>query len=553
MNWIKEYIKQIDSGEIIVGQKVYTIYTKLIEDMNDDKSRFYFDETKANKAIDFIELFCKQSEGELGASIELDLWQKAFISAIFGFVDKETGFRRFKEALLLVARKNGKTTLLSAIALYMMIADGEGSAECYSVATKKDQAGKAFKSACDMRSHSPEIRALVNKRRTDLYMPTTLSQFQPLASDSNTLDGLNSHLVIIDELHAIKDRGLYEVMKQSMSSRRQPLLVMITTAGTVRECIFDDIYEYADNVLKGAFKDDTFLPVMYELDDRKEWTDISNWIKANPGLGTIKQYSYMSEMVERAKNDPNSLNGILCKDFNIREGVSGSWLNFDDINNTETYDITDFKNIYALGGVDLSSTTDLTCATLMWKKDEKLYVSQMYFIAEEMAEQREREDKVPYKTWKDRGFIRFSTGNRVNYSDVTAWFIEMRDQHGIYPLWIGYDSWNAQYWVQEMLNNGFVLEEVRQGAKTMSSPMKLLASEFKAGNVIYNNNPVLKWCLTNTQIEVDKNENIRPVKGKSSKMRIDGAVSLIDAYVIYQNHFDDYNNMIRSWSNGTNE
>lgn len=549
MNWIKEYIEEIDEGNIKVGKKVYKEYSKLINDMEDETSRFYFNEKKANRAVNFIEEYCKQSEGELGAPIKLGLWQKAFVSAVFGFIEKETGFRRFREVLLLVARKNGKTTLLSAIALYMMIADKEGSAECYSVATKKDQASKAFKSACDMREHSPEIRAFLKKRRTDLYMPSTLSQFQPLASDSNTLDGLNSHLVIIDELHAIKDRSLYEVMKQSMGSRRQPLLVMITTAGTVRECIFDDIYDYANNVLNESLpsgeKDESFLPILYELDDRSEWVDSSCWIKANPSLGEVKTFKYMFEMVERAKNDPGSLNSILCKDFNVRENVSGSWINFSEINNTETYNIEDFKDTYAIGGCDLSSTTDLTCATLMWKREEKLYVRQMYFITEEVAEQKEREDKVPYALWKEKGYVRFTEGSKVSYSDVTKWFVEMREKYGIYPLWIGYDSWGSNYWINDMESNAFVMEKVIQGAKTMSIPMKILASEFKSKNVNYDNNPILKWCLTNTTLKVDDNDNIRPIKGKSSKMRIDGAVSLIDAYVIYQNHFDDYNNMIR--------
>lgn len=549
MNWIREYVKQIDEGNIKVGDKVYREYKKLISDMDNESCRFYFNEKKANRAIEFIESFCKQSEGELGAPIKLGLWQKAFISATFGFLDKETKFRRFREVLLLVARKNGKTTLLSAIALYMMIADREGSAECYSVATKKDQATKAFKSACDMREHSPEIRTFLKKRRTDLYMPSTLSQFQPLASDSNTLDGLNSHLVIIDELHAIKDRQLYEVMKQSMGSRRQPLLVMITTAGTVRECIFDDIYTYANNVLDDSLpsgeKDESFLPIMYELDDRNEWTDPSCWVKANPSLGEVKTFKYMYEMVERAKNDPSSLNSILCKDFNIRENVSGSWMTFSEINNLETYNLEDFADTYAIGGCDLSSTVDLTCGTLIWKKEDKIYVKQMYFIAEEAAEQREREDKVPYSLWKDKGYVKFTEGNKVSYSDVTKWFVEMREKYKIYPLWIGYDPWGSNYWITEMENNAFSLEKVIQGAKTMSIPMKLLASEFKSKNINYDNNPILKWCLTNTTLKVDENENIRPIKGKSSKMRIDGAVSLIDAYVIYQNHFDDYNNMVR--------
>lgn len=282
MNYIKEYVNQIDEGKIVVGEKVKKIYKRLLKESDDKSLPFYFDEETGNRPIEFIETFCKQAEGEIGKPIKLELFQKAYIQALFGFIYRDTGLRRFNETMFLVGRKNGKTTMLSAIALYMMIADGEGSAECYSVATKKDQASKAFKSACAMRAQSPEIRAIINKRRTDMYMTSTFSSFEPLSSDSDTLDGLNSHLVIIDELHAIKDRNLYDVMKQSTSSRRQPLVVMITTAGYVRECIFDEIYDYANNVLNGTVKNDSFLPVLYELDKTEEWKDIKCWAKANP-------------------------------------------------------------------------------------------------------------------------------------------------------------------------------------------------------------------------------------------------------------------------------
>lgn len=282
MNYIKEYYEMISTKKIIAGKKVIKIYKRLLEESQKNDLPFYFDEKKGERPIEFIERFCKQAEGEIGKPIKLELFQKAYIQALFGFINRDTNTRRFNETMFLVGRKNGKTTMLSAIALYMMIADGEGSAECYSVATKKDQASKAFKSAVAMRSQSPEIKAIVNKRRTDMYMPSTFSSFEPLSSDSNTLDGLNAHLVIIDELHAIKDRNLYEVMKQSTSSRRQPLVVMITTAGTVRECIFDDMYDYANNVLDGTIKNDSFLPVLYELDKPNEWQDIKQWSKANP-------------------------------------------------------------------------------------------------------------------------------------------------------------------------------------------------------------------------------------------------------------------------------
>lgn len=282
MNWIKEYYEKISTGKIVAGKKVIKIYKRLLEESQKKDLPFYFDEKKGERPIEFIERFCKQAEGEIGRPIKLELFQKAYIQSLFGFINRNTNTRRFNETLFLVGRKNGKTTMLSAIALYMMIADGEGSAECYSVATKKDQASKAFKSAVAMRSQSPEIKAVINKRRTDMYMPSTFSSFEPLSSDSNTLDGLNAHLVIIDELHAIKDRNLYEVMKQSTSSRRQPLVVMITTAGTVRECIFDDIYDYANNILDGTVKNDSFLPILYELDKTEEWQDVKCWLKANP-------------------------------------------------------------------------------------------------------------------------------------------------------------------------------------------------------------------------------------------------------------------------------
>ena len=543
--YLQEYHRQIKSGRIIANKKVIKIYDRLISEMNNPNLPYSFDESKAQRPIEFIERFCKQSIGIAGAPLKLELFQKAFIEALFGFIYKDTGHRRFQESLFLVARKNGKTTMLAAIALYMLIADKEASAECYSVATKQDQAKKTFDEIVAMRKYSLAIQSVTRKRRSDLYMPDTLSSFKPLASDSKTLDGLNSHLVIIDELHAIRDRELYEVMRQSMSARRQPLLVMITTAGTVRESIFDDIYAYANSVLDGVVKDDTFLPIMYELDSREEWLDPNLWVKSNPGLATIKQLKYMNDIVERAKNDSKALAGVLVKDFNLRGTTTDSWLSFETINNETTFDISEVSNTYALGGADLSSTTDLTCATLLVVKHGKRYVIQQYFIPSDLVEKKVKEDKVPYDLWIQQGWVTTCEGARVNYSDVTNWFNKMREEHQIYTLWTGYDRWGAQYWVEEMTQNGYQMESVIQGAITMSQPMKELEADLKEGKLIYNNNPVLKWCFTNTQIKSDENDNIRPVKSKSAKQRIDGVVSLIDAYVILHKHYEDYMNMVK--------
>lgn len=540
MNYMKEYLDKINSGEIIVGKKIKKIYTRLVKESESKTLSFYFDEETGERPIQFIETFCKQAEGEIGKPIKLELFQKAYIQALFGFLWRDTNKRRFNETMFLVGRKNGKTTMLSAIALYMMIADGEGSAECYSVATKKDQASKAFKSAVAMRSQSPEIRAIVNKRRTDMYMPSTFSSFEPLSSDSDTLDGLNAHLVIIDELHAIKDRNLYEVMKQSTSSRRQPLVVMITTAGTVRECIFDDIYSYANNVLDGTIKNDAFLPVLYELDKTEEWKDIKCWAKANPGLGTIKQYKYLTEQVQRAKDDFSSKKGVLCKDFNVRSNTEEKWLDFDVVNNEETFEIEDLRGSYGIGGADLSSTTDLTCATILIIKNHKKYILQQYFIPKERLEEKVQEDNVPYDIWEKRGLLTTCEGAKVNYSDVTDWFKKMHNEYDISPYWVGYDPWGSPYWLQEMQEAGFEMIKIIQGARTMSNPMKELEADLKEKNINYNNNPILKWCLLNTAVEIDKNDNIRPVKGKKSKQRIDGTVSLIDAYCVLFEKMNDY-------------
>ena len=432
MNYVREYYQKISSGEILTSRRVLKVYGRLVEEMDDPTSEYYFDEEIGERPISFIETFCKQSQGVMGAPLELELFQKAFIQLLFGWLEKETGFRRFRETMFLCGRKNGKSTLLSGIALYMLIADYEGAAEIYSVATKKDQAKKVLTEAVNMVKQSPELRAVVKKRRNDIYFPATSSIFEALASDSNTLDGLNSHAVIIDELHAIRDRNLYEVMKQSTSSRSQPLVVMITTAGTVRECIFDNMYEFACQVADGEKIDNTFLPILYELDRRDEWTDPLMWVKANPGLGKIKQFKTLANFVERAKNNPADLPGVLCKDFNIRENESNVWLSFDDIKSDLTFEMEEVYNTYALGGCDLSATTDLTCATLLIRKpgDKMVYVLQMYFLPQARIDKLDEKNtqEAPYKLWADRGLLRICEGNRVNFSDVTAWFCQMRDE-----------------------------------------------------------------------------------------------------------------------------
>ena len=549
MNCIIEYWRAIESGKCVVSRRVRKVYQELarrIEQL-DAGARYIFDEKKAARPIEFIERFCKHSKGEwAGKPVTLELFQKAFISALFGFVDKETGLRQYREAMFYVARKNGKSTMLAGIALYMLVADLEAGAEVYSVATKRDQARLIFEEAHNMVKQSPQLRELLKKRKGDLYFANTFSRFEALSKDSGSMDGLNSHCVVIDELHGIKDRNLYEVMKQSQSARRQPLLIMITTAGTVRECIFDDMYAYACNIVDGVYSDETFLPILYELDSREEWTQPEAWQKANPALGTIKKLDDLKTKIARAQNSPNDLRGLLVKDFNVRDTLSTAWLNFEDIDNAETFELSRFCNKYAIGGADLSKTLDLTCATLLMmdKETETRYVTQMYWIPEETLEKRVAEEKIPYDKWRERGLLRTCAGNTIDYKDVTAWFLEMAQEYKIIPAWIYYDAWSARYWVEEMKANGFDMIPCRQGAQTLSLPMQKLGADLQAKRIVYNNNPILKWCLTNTGVQTDRNGNITPVKNQAAKQRIDGMASLLDAYVGLTEKYNEFLNAI---------
>ena len=465
MNYITEYNERLQRGEIPACRRIKSVYARLAA-ATQTAGRYAFDEEKASRPIAFIERFCRHSKGEwAGQPVRLELFQKAFIQALFGFIDTQTGLRKYREAFFLVGRKNGKSTLLAGLALYMLIADGEGGAEVYSTATKYAQARLLFDECHNMVKQSPELSRHIKKRKSDLYYVPAMAKLQPLSRNSDSLDGLNASFVIMDELHGIKDRNLYEVMRQSQSARRQPLLVMITTAGTVRECIFDDMYNHACAVADGAITDESFLPVLYELDKRTEWTDPQAWGKANPSLGRIKKVDDLQLKVERAKQNPNDLAGVLCKEFNIRETVSSAWLSFDAINNTETFNLEAFRGGYCIGGVDLSITTDLTCASLLFMKrgSDKKYITQMYWLPADKLTERVQQDKIPYDKWAAQGYLRLCAGNSINYSDVTAWFVETVQQYELFPAWVYYDSYSARYFVEEMQMQGFNMVRCFQG------------------------------------------------------------------------------------------
>ena len=555
MNSIEEYYEWILHNPNKVDKKVSKVYKKLVDNIKKpqkvsflnkttgeiEEHSYVFDYDKAKRPVEFIEKYLKQSKGVWnGKPLKLELFQRAFIEALFGFVDEETGLRKYKKAILFVARKNGKSVLASAIGIYMTIADHEGGAEVYSVATKKDQSKIVWEEAKKMIKKSPTLAKRFRCLIGGIYYDKKDAVFRALASDSNSLDGLNAHLVIADEVHAWKDKNLLDVMYDSMSARQQPLLLETSTMGTIRQNVFDIEYDYASQVIDGTIEDETLLPIIYELDEEGEWTNEECWFKANPSLGSIKSIKALREKVERAKANPIELVNLLCKDFNVRQNTLNAWLTFEELNNEEIY--TDWKDCYCIGGVDLSSTTDLTCATLLGVVKGKIRVKQMYFIPTNLLEKKIINDKIPYDKWLKMGWLRLSGDSKIDYHDVTKWFLEEVQENDLRPLWVGYDSWGAQYWKIEMEEN-FDMVEVRQGFKTESAPLKQMKADLIDKKINYNNNPILKWNLSNVVVKVDDNENIMLSKEKA-RQRIDGVASLMDAYVIYVNKQQEYLNYI---------
>lgn len=553
-NPILEYWDKIQSGEEVVCDKIRRTYKKIVYDI-ENPGEYFYSNKRANHVIEFFENYCRHSKGKDGGKkVILELWEKAMLATIFGFIDIN-GLRKYREAILIVGKKNGKSLLSSGVGVYLLIADGENGPEVYAVATKRDQAKIIWTEAKRMVRKSPALRRRIKPLVAELSSEDfNEGTFKPLASDADTLDGPNVHGALMDEIHQWKNgRKLYDIIADGVAARLQPLIFLTSTAGTIREDIYDQKYEEAERIINGYFDpngyhDEHTIAFIYELDSRKEWVDETCWKKANPGLGTIKNIDALRAKVEKAKQNPALVKNLVCKEFNIRETSSEAWLTFEQLNNMATFDLKELKPRYGIGGVDLSSTTDLTNATVIFMvpDDPKIYVLQMYWLPEDLLEQRVREDKIPYDQWHEQGLIRLCPGNKVHYKYVTEWFQEVQNELDIYLFKCGYDSWSATYFVEEMKNifGKTVMEPVIQGKKTLSSPMKSLGADLSKKLVIYNNHPILKWCLTNTSVDVDKNDNIQPCKGNLGTRRIDGTAGLLDAYVCLENNLEEYKSLI---------
>lgn len=553
-NPIVEYGEQIEKGKVNVGRKIRKTYKKLVYDVY-HPGEYFYSAARGNHILEFAENYCHHSKGKCGGQIvRLELWEKAALAATFGFVDKN-GIRKYQRSVLIVGKKNGKSLISSIVGLYMLVGDREPGPEVYSVATKKDQAKIIWQESKRMVKKSPallkRIKTLTHEISSEAFNDGV---YKALASDSDTLDGLNIHCVLMDEVHQWKNgRPLYDITADGITAREQPLIFITSTAGTIREDIYDFIYDEASRTIDGYFddngyKDERSIFFIYELDKRAEWEDETCWMKANPGLGTIKNERTLRDKVNKAKQNPALVKNLVCKEFNIPETSTEAWLTFEQLYNPALFDVKKLKPRYGIGGADLSSTTDLTAAKVIFMvpNDDHIYVMSMYWMPEELIEKRAHEDHIPYDLWVEQGYLRTCPGNKNHHKYVTQWFKEIQNEFDIYIYSVGYDAWSAEYWVEEMrgeFGKG-TLVPIHQGKKTLSAPMKRLALDLESKLIVYNNNPVDKWCLANTSYEEDKNGNIQPHKTSRRTKRIDGTAALLDAYVVLQDKMDEYQSVI---------
>lgn len=558
---IRGYFGSILSGGTVACEKMKQVARIVLEELdNGSKSgRWHYEERYAMKHVSFIERFCRLPSGRLGEPFRLELFQRAILSVIFGFVDDE-GVRQYQEVLWIMGRKNGKTALASAIELDLLVNDGEGAPEVYNVATARDQAAKGFNNAHRMVMTSRKLAKHVRKRVNDLYCDLNMGSIRALSANTNHLDGLDISGAIVDELAAMKNRDLYDLTIQGTSARRQPLVLEITTNGFIRNGIFDAQYEYATKWLDGRAegeKAERFIAFIFELDEREEWEVETAWIKANPGLGTIKDLDKLRANVSKAADDPTFLPTLLTKDFNLVESQSTAWLTWAEIHNEATFELSELGIKYWICGVDASDTTDLTAACLLGMRpgDDRIYALHMAWIPERsliLAEEEGRrggKDGVPYDMWIARGLMRTDPNPIIDKRVVLEWLEELRSNHGIYAIACGYDPWHMRDVPTVEAYQGYFGKanflKVHQGPQTLSMPMREIRALYRENKVIDNHNPLVEWCRSNVMVRTDANGNIAPdKKNDDPRNRIDAWAAEIDAFVTLRDQMDNYRALI---------
>ena len=544
-NYIYEYHAKITSGEIVAGKWKKEIYKIIVGGL--EKQEYFFNAKAANKAIKFIENFCHHSKGR-NDLIKLELWQKAIVSIIFGIQDEEKT-RIFREIFIVIGRKNGKSLFASAIIAYMVYLEPEYGQEIYCLAPKLDQATLVYDGFYKMVQAEDELNELAKKRRSDIYYEETNSFVKPIAFNAKKSDGFNPQLVVCDEMAAWSgDAGLkqYEVMKSALGARRQPMILSISTAGYINDSIYDELMKRSTSFLKGNSKERRLLPFLYMIDDVEKWNDIEELKKANPNMGVSVKESFFTDEIAVAENSLSKRAEFLTKYCNIKQNSSIAWLEYATVDGAGVEKtLEDFRDCYAVGGIDLSQTTDLTAASVVIEKDGVLYAFTQFFMPRGRVETLQATDGVPYDIFVKKGLITLSGDNYVDYHDVYAWFTGLVENYGIYILKIGYDRYMAKYLIEELKDYGFQTDDVHQG-ENLTPVIREFEGIIKDGNFKIADNNLLKTHFLNVALKHNmETRKFRPIKIEQ-RAHIDGFVSVIDAMTVRQKYWEECGELLKN-------
>ena len=549
MNYILEYNKKIQSGEIVAGNKIKKVYKLITKRLKSEE--YIFDEKKANKAIFFIENFCHHCEGS-NRLFKLELWQKAAVSCIFGVLDPDTGLRQFREVVIVIGRKNGKSIFAAAINAYMAYADGEYGANLYCVAPKLDQARIVFNDFFQMVLSSEELEDISKKRRTDVYVECYNTSIKPIAFSAKKSDGYNPHMVTCDEIASwVGDAGIkqYGVMKSAFGARPNGLLLSISTAGYENDGIYDELIARCTAVLKESSEEKRLLPLLYIIDNEDKWDDITELKKANPNMGVSVPEAYFLDEIAVAHSSISNKREFLVKYCNIKQNSSYAWLESNLVFNSvpeKTFSLSDFSGCYCVVGIDLSQTTDLTAACFLIEKDGKIYCISKYYMPENKLKIATERDGLPYELYIQKGFLKLSGNNYVDYKDVYNDIVEAVREYKLYPLKIGYDRYSSQYLIHDLNAAGLHTDDVFQG-ENLTPVIREFEGTIADGNfIIADGNDLTKVHLLDTALrENQETRRVRPVK-ITSRRHIDGAVAILDAMTVRQKYAPEIGEMLKN-------
>ena len=544
-NYILEYYQKIKDGTFLVGKWVLLLYELIVHGI--EAGAYNYDAKKANKAVEWIEKYCHHTEGILApGNIKLELWQKAMIACIFGIINPKDGYRQFREVLLVVGRKNGKSLFASAIANYTFFEDGGFGARVYCVAPKLDQADIIYNDIWTMITLEEDL--LQNKddpkentarhRMTDLFIESTNSTVKKIAFSAKKSDGFNPSLTICDEIASWQgDAGLkqYEVMKSGMGARPEGLMLSCTTSGYQNDSIYDELVKRATRYLLGESKETKLLPFLYMIDDIDKWNDINELRKSNPNLGVSIPADYLLEEIAIAEGSLSKKVEFITKYCCLKQNSSTAWLSTQTVTNCMggELNIADFAHNYCVGGLDLSQTTDLTSACVVIEKNGELYVFSKFWLPSERIDDAAERDGVPYRIYIQRGLLEPSGENFVDYQDCFRWFVELIEKYEILPLVVGYDRYSAQYLIQDMKNYGFQCDDVYQG-DNLWGVMQEAEGLMKDGKVHIGDNDLLKMHFLNSAVKMSVERGRGRLIKVSPHAHIDGMASLLDALAVRQ-------------------